>query len=1046
MNSLSLLDSFLSRSLSNTRPPSPPDSSDASIASRNARRRRQHPTTPAEAETVRNGAQTDELGARDVRASSSDLTDIVSLSSSRLTRRNSDFVLQIDRNRLKRSNHLSLGFGMTAARTAESTGSQVGDRRAQSSSSSQVGGGGKDAGASDDHKRYSILGESRTRGHPESASKGQADVHRAHLRRSDSTPASHSASHGAFRWSSSLWGFGSWLDPVLSPGVIATNSKARRRSSRRRSSQQWNYPPGDDVASHDGLEEESKNRSYCKRNRRSGAKVCGEILENSDTSITVATVSGAETFSDDTDSSSGSSTAASDDEAGDSSFNSPPHAELSGRLLFANRIFTPLNHPSLTASVPNLPSEVGLASVGMGGLGGMEDVDTVDFEGEESEIEEDIVNRIALTGSAKHVVTPPATPASPTKSTTPSVGDQRLRRNATATPLTTLRGSKRSHRTQDDYFGPRAVEKELSRKMQSNLGLYRDITQQATEENPKRDACGVSAELRSVAGGDTARESAQSNTFEDHAPPEDPPSYQASTNAGNTSAQSLESTDSEALLPPPKLFPQHRSSAAEVAQEAAEVTSYSAPKPPAFWRRLLSFFRRALIALVFAPFDTITLVIESGTGQRLRKADTRTDSSSASPPTASFTCKQSAKPPSSLTFSDAKKTALQDLRTSERKRPPTPKPEKPAAQQRVDDSDVETVTEDQARERAQRQAVKAKEEAEKQSHTKSEREDAGALTPTHTSRLLPNPHPVNSMLVHEPKAKKVTRELPEEFRKRRERGFSLQEQRSDVMVIVDKVKEEDTAKREGTEAVASEKPRSAAISSPTPRSAVIHHTPKILVLDLDETLIHSTSRSPTWTALRAQHNSRTEAARNAVSTGGSLLGLEGLGGFLGLSGSSKGRSVRPHMVEVVLDGRSVIYHVYKRPWVDYFLRKVAAWYHVVIFTASVQEYADPVIDWLDQGRGLIAGRLFRDACTYRNGSYLKNLAIVDQDLSRVCLVDNSPASYHLNPSNGIPVEGWTHDPSDEALLDLLPILDSLRFAQDVRHVLGIRLPEASQHL
>lgn len=42
-------------------------------------------------------------------------------------------------------------------------------------------------------------------------------------------------------------------------------------------------------------------------------------------------------------------------------------------------------------------------------------------------------------------------------------------------------------------------------------------------------------------------------------------------------------------------------------------------------------------------------------------------------------------------------------------------------------------------------------------------------------------------------------------------------------------------------------------------------------------------------------------------------------------------------------------------------------------------------------------------------------------------------------ANGIPVEGWIADPSDEALLDLLPMLDSLRFTSDVRHVLGLRL-------
>ena len=41
-------------------------------------------------------------------------------------------------------------------------------------------------------------------------------------------------------------------------------------------------------------------------------------------------------------------------------------------------------------------------------------------------------------------------------------------------------------------------------------------------------------------------------------------------------------------------------------------------------------------------------------------------------------------------------------------------------------------------------------------------------------------------------------------------------------------------------------------------------------------------------------------------------------------------------------------------------------------------------------------------------------------------------------ANGIPIEGWTQDPNDEALLDLLPVLDSLRFTGDVRHVLGLR--------
>ncbi|KAL6309736.1 NLI interacting factor-like phosphatase-domain-containing protein [Sparassis latifolia] len=208
--------------------------------------------------------------------------------------------------------------------------------------------------------------------------------------------------------------------------------------------------------------------------------------------------------------------------------------------------------------------------------------------------------------------------------------------------------------------------------------------------------------------------------------------------------------------------------------------------------------------------------------------------------------------------------------------------------------------------------------------------------------------------------------------------------------------------------------------SSTPPTVATHkttpfHWPKTLVLDLDETLIHSTSR-PIY----------------ASSTGGS--GLLGLGGIFGRRNKGAG-----HMVEVVLGGRSTLYHVYKRPFVDYFLRKVSGWYTLVIFTASMQEYADPVIDWLDAGRGMFGRRFFRESCTLLpNGSYTKDLSIIEQDLSRVCLIDNSPTCYSVNEANGIPIEGWTHDAHDEALLDLLPVLDSLRFTSDVRRILGIR--------
>ncbi|KAF7798931.1 hypothetical protein EIP86_010159 [Pleurotus ostreatoroseus] len=208
--------------------------------------------------------------------------------------------------------------------------------------------------------------------------------------------------------------------------------------------------------------------------------------------------------------------------------------------------------------------------------------------------------------------------------------------------------------------------------------------------------------------------------------------------------------------------------------------------------------------------------------------------------------------------------------------------------------------------------------------------------------------------------------------------------------------------------------------TPTPSSMKAKtglHMQKTLVLDLDETLIHSTSRP---------------------------LPQQGAGWLSAFSFGRRNKAAG-HMVEVVLGGRSTLYHVYKRPFVDYFLRKVSAWYTLVIFTASMQEYADPVIDWLDAGRGILGRRFFREKLSspqsckqLPNGSYSKDLSIIEQDLSRVCLLDNSPVCYSINEANGIPIEGWINDPHDEALLDLLPVLDSLRFTNDVRRVLGIR--------
>ena len=65
------------------------------------------------------------------------------------------------------------------------------------------------------------------------------------------------------------------------------------------------------------------------------------------------------------------------------------------------------------------------------------------------------------------------------------------------------------------------------------------------------------------------------------------------------------------------------------------------------------------------------------------------------------------------------------------------------------------------------------------------------------------------------------------------------------------------------------------------------------------------------------------------------------------------------ITEVFIEGRSSLYYVHRRPYLDTFLDAVSNWYHLAIYTASIREYADVVVSWIDNGRHLFKKRLFR---------------------------------------------------------------------------------------
>ena len=93
-------------------------------------------------------------------------------------------------------------------------------------------------------------------------------------------------------------------------------------------------------------------------------------------------------------------------------------------------------------------------------------------------------------------------------------------------------------------------------------------------------------------------------------------------------------------------------------------------------------------------------------------------------------------------------------------------------------------------------------------------------------------------------------------------------------------------------------------------------------------------------------------------------------------------------------------HVLVRPGVSEFLQKMQDKYEIVIFTASLSKYADPLLDIIDN-KSNCSFRLFREHCTLINNVYVKDLKRLGRDIKDIVIVDNSPLSYLLHPDNGL---------------------------------------------
>lgn len=162
---------------------------------------------------------------------------------------------------------------------------------------------------------------------------------------------------------------------------------------------------------------------------------------------------------------------------------------------------------------------------------------------------------------------------------------------------------------------------------------------------------------------------------------------------------------------------------------------------------------------------------------------------------------------------------------------------------------------------------------------------------------------------------------------------------------------------------------------------------KLLILDLDETLISSTFDEP---------------------------------------------SIYDFSMPIMFEGEEYPIFIRKRPGLDQFLETIINIYEVVIFTASMPEYSIPIIQKIIPSFPK-KNILTRQHCKFFNGVFIKDLSIFGRQLSDVLIVDDKSSSYCFQPNNGIKISTWTGDQHDSELLThILPLLLMCSTVDDVR--------------
>ncbi len=127
-----------------------------------------------------------------------------------------------------------------------------------------------------------------------------------------------------------------------------------------------------------------------------------------------------------------------------------------------------------------------------------------------------------------------------------------------------------------------------------------------------------------------------------------------------------------------------------------------------------------------------------------------------------------------------------------------------------------------------------------------------------------------------------------------------------------------------------------------------------------------------------------------------------------------------------------------RPNLHNFLDEMCKIFEIIIFTAATKDYADPILDIIENKKKYFDMRLYRQHTILMNNVLVKDLSKLGRDLSKTIIIDNMPQNFKLQKENGIFIQSYDgENKNDSKLVCLCNILKYVtrNFNCDVREEL-----------